>query len=263
MNNEKTVPCRCCGSDTAKYLWSGALIELTVKYFECSQCGYVQTEQPHWLPRAYTDAINASDTGIMARNYANVSKIIVTLKLLGVISGRVLDWAGGIGILVRLLRDAGIDALWADGYSDNLLARGFEHKDEKVELVTAFEVFEHFSCPAEELDRLLGFGRNLLLSTMFIPDPAPDHTQWWYYGREHGQHVGFFRAETLRKLAHSRGLHFISNGTNLHLMSEQRVNEKYWRILMKFSGIAAPLVSRHLKSRTWPDHVLLAKSNDT
>ncbi len=36
----------------------------------------MQTEDPYWHERAYSEAINDSDTGIMTRNLAN-SKIVL------------------------------------------------------------------------------------------------------------------------------------------------------------------------------------------
>src|SRR5262245_52600473 len=74
--------CRVCGKN-ATALWSGKLLDLTVSYFECETCGYVQTEYPYWLDRAYSHAINDSDTGIMARNLANARIVLATLIALG------------------------------------------------------------------------------------------------------------------------------------------------------------------------------------
>ena len=55
---------------------------------------------------------------------------------------QVLDWGGGDGLLVRLLRDAGLDAYHHDRYADNLYAAGFEGDPTKrYSMVTAFEVF--------------------------------------------------------------------------------------------------------------------------
>ena len=74
--------CRLCGS-IAKYFQTGKLLDLQVSYFECAVCGYVQTESPYWLERAYTEAINDSDTGIMIRNQANAKICLATMVLLG------------------------------------------------------------------------------------------------------------------------------------------------------------------------------------
>src|ERR1035437_7644950 len=151
---KQTDICRSCGSP-ADYLQSGVVLNAEVDYFECRSCGYVQTEAPYWLERAYAEAINDSDTGIMVRNQANVRIVLVTLLMLDKLDGNLVDCAGGYGILVRLLRDYGVNALWSDRYCNNLVARGFEHADETADLATAFEAFEHFEKPAEELDRLL------------------------------------------------------------------------------------------------------------
>jgi hypothetical protein len=138
--------CRVCGSPCSD-LWNAPLLDLSVRYMHCARCGYVQTEQPYWLDRAYGDSINSSDTGIMARNLRNSHVVLATLLALGNWHQRVVDFAGGYGILTRLLRDYGVEALWSDRFSENLLARGFEHSGESAGLVTAFEAFEHFVNP--------------------------------------------------------------------------------------------------------------------
>ena len=53
--------CRACGNQ-ALYLQSGAVLDLEVNYFECPNCGYVQTETPYWLVRAYAEAIQRIKT---------------------------------------------------------------------------------------------------------------------------------------------------------------------------------------------------------
>jgi hypothetical protein len=83
------------------------LLGFRVKYFECPNCNYVQTEKPYWLDIAYSSAINISDVGIMKRNNFNVNVVIVTLLILKKLKAKVLDFAAGYGILVRLLRDKG------------------------------------------------------------------------------------------------------------------------------------------------------------
>lgn len=249
--------CRACAGE-AKYLWNGKLLDLTVSYFECKVCGYVQTESPYWLERAYSEAINVSDTGIMMRNLANARIVMATLLSLRCLDGRVVDYAGGYGILVRLLRDYGIDALWCDPYCQNLVARGFEYESGKAALVTAFEAFEHFVQPDEELDRLLAIAPNVLLSTFLITGPTPPQDDWWYYGREHGQHIGLFRLKTLELLASRRGKHFVSDGSFYHLISDLPVNRTVWRGLLKVKRILPDILRWKLKPKTWQDHLSMS-----
>jgi hypothetical protein len=227
-----------------------------VQLYECAECEYVQTEAPYWLDEAYASPINDSDTGILLRNAANARIVLATLSVLGDTRGRVVDFAGGYGILVRMLRDYGVDALWSDSYCENLLARGFEHTGEPATLVTAFEAFEHFVEPQQELDRMLRIAPNVLVSTLLMPKPAP--ADWWYYGQEHGQHVGWFRRRTLEVMAEKRGKRLVSNGESYHLFTDRTISSRRWRLLLRTSRIAALLHSRRLSPRTWSDHELAA-----
>jgi hypothetical protein len=223
---------------------------------ECRGCGYVQTEAPYWLARAYAESINDSDTGILQRNSRNACIVLATLISLGQLRGRVVDFAGGYGILTRLLRDIGVDAYWSDQYSANLLARGFEDSGQSASLITAFEVFEHFLDPGTELDKMFSTAPNVLLSTEIIAEPAP--AEWWYYGREHGQHIGFFRIRTLELLARNRKKHFLTDGHSYHLISDHPIDRQVWRFLLTVKRALPILAQLKLKSRTWEDHLSLA-----
>lgn len=251
--------CRVCNAPS-KLFSTGKILDLSVQYFECEKCGYVQTENPYWLEQAYEDVINISDTGIMSRNKSNTKIVTVTLLLLGELHGKVVDAAGGYGILVRLLRDFGVNAFWSDSYCQNMLARGFEYDKGKANLVTAFEVFEHFVEPAIELDRLLAIAPNVLFSTTIIPEPTPMPNDWWYYGTEHGQHIGFFKVKTLRKLAEERGKFLVTDGYSHHLITDKPVNTLVWKIIIRSRNIIASLVGFKMKSKIWSDHLYI---NDT
>ena len=252
--------CRCCNSNT--YLVHvGTVINRKVSYYECASCDYVQTEMPYWLDQAYLDAINKSDTGIIARNYDNAKLVLVTLMMLGKLKGILVDFAGGYGILVRILRDIGINALWSDQYCQNLLAKGFEHRGEKAVLVSAFEVFEHFVNPAEELDKLLLIADNILLSTELIDYPTPSPDKWWYYGEEHGQHIGFFRIKTLEKLAANREKYLISNGSRYHLLTNKPVNQGIWKLLIRLKEFIHLIIKMTMVSKTWNDHKLMKNTS--
>ena len=158
--------CRCCATDFLTCLFQADLLGKNISYFECKNCGYVQTEEPTWLQEAYTSVINVSDTGIIARNLLNVSLVLATLAMTGLRKSQVVDYAGGNGFLVRLLRDVGVDALWSDPYCENLVARGFEYvNDKQANLVTVFESFEHFVRPMDEMVKILDIAPNILLTT--------------------------------------------------------------------------------------------------
>jgi len=251
--------CRCCGEASAVKLFGADLLGRKVSYFDCSTCGYVQTEEPTWLGEAYASSINASDTGIIVRNLSNVSLVLATLTLMGRRHSQVVDYGGGYGFLVRLLRDIGVDALWADPYSENLVARGFEYQGGVVSLVTAFEAFEHFVSPPDEMEKLLGIAPNILLTTNIIADPAPEPGEWWYYGLDHGQHIGFYRKRTLQYLANRFGMNLLTDGKGTHLFSSKAYSTSAWLILKKTAQWAPRLLKLSLSSKTWTDHLIIAK----
>jgi len=251
--------CRVCGHPAEALPFSAMTRGALVNYFECRNCSYVQTQYPTWLDEAYAEPINPSDTGIMVRNVHNVELVISTLVLLGARRGRVVDCAGGYGLLVRMLRDKGINAFWSDQYASNLLSRGFEYQGGHADLVTAFEAFEHFVNPASEVERLAKISPNILLTTDIIASPAPLPDQWWYYGLEHGQHIGFFRVRTLEWLARSLGLHLISDHNSVHLLSKQPVSMKRWRLIRRIAKANLSILTKGLQSKTWDDHFKVAQ----
>ena len=247
--------CRLCRAQST-FAFSGLALNHQVRYFDCAACGFFQTESPHWLGEAYATAINDADTGIMWRNLQNVPRVIGTLLAFGKLKGRVLDQAGGYGILVRLLRDSGIDARWQDKYCQNLVARGFEAGEEGCDLVTAFEVFEHFVDPLAELHAMLDRAPLVLLSTELIRAETPLAPNWWYLGSKHGQHIVFFRKRTLWWMAHRLGVHCATDGRQVHLFSSGKI-PWYWRRLLRYPSLMQYLADRQLRSLRNADHALL------
>ena len=256
------IKCSLCFKSLTKSLFSAQLFKKNVAYFECLNCGYVQTEEPYWLDKAYASTINICDTGIMSRNLSNLSFVLATLILMKKKSV-VVDYAGGYGFLVRLLRDVGVDAFWSDPYCENLVARGFEYENDKqANLVTVFESFEHFVRPMDEMVKILDIAPNILLTTNIISEPAPIPSEWWYYGLEHGQHIGFYRLRTLTYLANKFDLYLISDGVSKHFFSKKKYSNTVWRALIYLSSKFPKLLSLGMQSKTWDDHLLISSKKN-
>ena len=227
-----------------------------MEYFQCPHCGYVQTESPFWLEEAYSRTINDVDTGLLMRSFwhRNVSSTLIYILFKH--RGKFLDYGGGYGVFVRLMRDIGFDFYWQEKHTENLFAKGFEFGESDqnpFELLTCFETFEHFVEPAIELENLLNFSQNILLSTEFIPDPVPSPDEWWYYGSEHGQHIGFFQKKTFEYLSSKHCLYFYTNGQNIHLLSKKRLYKPAFKLLTKASKYITPLIKKRMESLTWQD----------
>ena len=168
------ITCKICGNKT-DYIFSAVILQKNnIKYFHCKNCGYLQTEEPYWLDEAYSSAIGTEDTGLLKRNILLSKRTSVIINFFFNKNKKFLDYAGGYGVFVRLMRDVGYDFYWSDAYAENLLARGFEYSNkDEIELITAFECFEHFSNPIAEIERMLKKSGSILFSTRIFHGKPP------------------------------------------------------------------------------------------
>ena len=248
--------CRVCKSTVLKIFSSNVLQKYSVEYFQCSRCEYIQTENPYWLEEAYNSPINVSDTGMIMRNLWFRNVAATTIFFLFNYKGKFLDYGGGYGVFVRMMRDVGYDFYWQDKYTENLFAQGFEFAETEkmpIELLTCFEAFEHFVDPLAEFENLLCISRNILLSSEFVPEPLPSPSEWWYYGVEHGQHIGFYQKKTFLYLAERYNLNFYTNSQNIHLLTEKQFLAPTFKLITKVSKYITPFIQKRMQSLTWKD----------
>jgi hypothetical protein len=132
---------------------------------------------------------------------------------------RCLDWAGGYGVLTRLMRDRGIDFWHHDPFTPNNFAAGLEGSiGESWDLVTLFEVLEHLEDPVAELTPLVAATGVILCTTEILPEPTPKPGAWWYYAPETGQHITFYTVASLEALAERLGMRLVTNSRSLHAL---------------------------------------------
>lgn len=173
-----------CVFDTAK-----VLEKYKVSFYQCDRCGFIQTEEPYWLAEAYSNAIGDGDIGLPERNLIQVELTKTLLTLFFEQGRQYLDYGGGYGLFVRLMRDNGYDFHLYEPNSDNLFAKTFGINlptDLKFHVLTAFEVFEHLVDPLAEIEQMLKLSSNIYFSTTLLPKPSPRPSQWWYYSLEGG-----------------------------------------------------------------------------
>ncbi len=230
-----------------------------VEYSQCTSCGLVQTQEPHWLDEAYASPIASADTGILQRNlYLSRVASLVLWRLFGG-RGKYLDAAGGYGLFTRLMRDAGFDYYWCDPHTPNLVARGFEggRGGGPYQAVSAFEVLEHVVDPLEFLSSLMRDmdTRTLIVSTETFAGDAPAPDRWWYYTFDTGQHISFYRRSTLEAIGRKLGLRLYSC-RNVHLWTNERLSTSGFRLMTHpaFSAVASLAPRAMLESKVWSDH---------
>lgn len=251
--------CKICSGKAVNFRKALILNKYYISYFKCDNCGFIQTEDPYWLEEAYREPINVSDTGIVARNLSLAKITSNIIYFLFERNACFLDYAGGYGLLTRMMRDIGFDFYWHDPFTRNLFARGFESLGSvKFELVTSFESFEHFVNPLQEIEKMLTISKNLLFTTELIP--KPEHEDWWYYGIEHGQHVSFYSPMTLSFIASEYSLNLYSDGKSLHLLTEKKISSKLFKLLHRLNRIGYFYVRMTMKSKTFDDHEAIKRS---
>jgi len=217
-------------------------------YWRCSFFDFIQVENPHWLEEAYESAITTSDVGLVSRNLEFKKKTQAVIECLFKWQGKFIDYGGGTGLFTRLMRDAGYDFYWYDRHCGNCFATGFVADitdGTYYKLLTAAEVLEHLVDPVTAVREMFDLSPNILFTTELLSTPAPAVDDWWYYGSEHGQHISFYGEKTLEVLAKSLGLHFTTNGSNLHLFSERPVSPLFFKIVA--NGVSASIISALLR----------------
>ena len=200
--NGSAETCRLCGGQTTR-LWSLEVLRAhEVSYFECADCGSLQTETPYWLDNAYSSPGIGVDTGSAQRSIDLALRMSAFLDMLGVDrAAQCLDFGAGSGLYGRMMRDRGWDYYAHDRYSTPFYMDAFSARpaEKAWTVISAFEVLEHLTQPAEDLESLLGGGAGLFIFTTELwRGQGPD---WPYLAPLHGQHVFFYSPKAIEGLA--------------------------------------------------------------
>lgn len=254
----KKMKCRICNQEN-KTCFSGKILnKYNIEYFHCEKCSFLQTEEPHWLTEAYAESINVSDTGYMHRNIIQTNRVTILLHSLFNNQGKYLDYSGGYGVFVRLMRDIGFDFYWDDRYTKNIFAKGFEwDKAVKIEAITSFESFEHFVNPMLEIESLLKISKTIIFATNTYPQPIPKPKDWWYYGLEHGQHISFYSEQTFNHIAKKFNISYYNLGS-FHILTDKNIS-KWQKIAIRLNKFKYQSIAKKMKSKTWDDHLKMSK----
>ncbi len=222
------MKCEICSGNLIAKFEAEILFKYPIKYYQCNNCGLMQTEKPYWLAEAYRKAITATDIGLISRNISTADTVFNLIVDHFDAGEKFLDFGGGYGILVRLLRDRGLNFYRQDIYCENIFALNHDITDlsdqnTKFELVTCFEVFEHTYEPVKLMEELVSYADNVLISTLLVPDkPITSPDDWWYISPHTGQHLLFYTEKSLKIMGEKFNLNFYSNGTDMHLFTRKK-----------------------------------------
>jgi len=154
----------------------------------------------------------------------------------------VVDWGAGHGLLTRLLRSRGIDAVWHDPLSPNIHAKGFEFvpgsEPESTTVAVMVEVLEHLERPVQELSRAMSETHSELLAVTTVLAPPSITPDWWYLLPDTGQHILFLRERSMRVLAERLATSYWGMGS-WHVFSRGRFSPTRARIALTSARLAS------------------------
>lgn len=223
------MKCKICDLKVNEIFEAKILNKYIVKYYQCCKCDFIQTEKPYWLNDSYSDAIATTDIGLVDRNISFQGITSFLIESFFDSKAQFLDYAGGYGLFVRLMRDIGYDFYRQDIYCDNLFAKFFDvtdlPKNIKFELITAFEVFEHLENPLKQIEKMFEYSNTILFSTQIQPQKKITSVDdWWYFTKETGQHISLYSMKSLEIVGTKLNCNFYSNNSNLHILTKREFN---------------------------------------
>lgn len=220
------MKCKICKAATHKISEHLVLQKYQVAYHQCQTCHFIQTDEPFWLAESYENAITALDIGLINRNIYLQKEIPKIIDSFFPDANIMLDYGGGYGMFVRMMRDLGYNFFRQDSYCQNLFANYFDYKDsatKKYDVLTTFEVFEHLEDPLTEIEKMFTLSDNIIFSTVLIPADIKEFETWWYVSPLIGQHIAFYDIKTLKYLADKFEKKLYSNNQNLHILSSYTI----------------------------------------
>lgn len=222
----ETATCKICSGNSEWLFDTLVLHKYPAKYFQCARCAFIQTSEPTWLMEAYTSPIGLIDVGLLQRNIFLSKETTAIFEQVFSPGGCYIDYGGGYGTFVRLMRDQGFDFYLAEKYTENLFAKYFELQHAPIEsgftCLTAFEVFEHLADPLAEIADMFKLSPVIFFSTELQPrEPIEKAEDWWYFVPESGQHIALYSRRSLDVISRHFECHLYSDNSNLHILSKQ------------------------------------------
>ncbi len=231
--------CKVCSETSSTWVKIKILDRYDVQYYSCENCGFIQTETPYWLDEAYSSAIARSDIGLIFRNIRYSVFCSAIIPMICDIKLPAVDYGGGNGMFVRMMRDKGFEFYWQDKYAKNQFAEGFEaSQDKKYSLLTAFEVFEHLTQPIEEIAEMFRYSDAIVFSTRLLPHWKVAPENWWFFTPDTGQHISLYSRESLEFIARKFNVRLSTNGISLHVLSKHYLPSSILKFL-SYSPFAA------------------------
>ncbi|MCH4890726.1 class I SAM-dependent methyltransferase [Acidaminobacter sp. JC074] len=189
------MKCKICKGDT--YILFDE--QFKMDYHRCKACGFIYADPKHHATlEDEKEEYNRHNNSIEDEGYVNMFKRFMT-AFEPFVSGKVLleYGSGPEPVFSEVLRRQGYEVTSYDPFY--LPDEAYLNK--KYDIITSTEVFEHFSEPYKEFEKLDGLLKEegiMAIMTQFPKDD--DHFKKWWYRRDI-THISFFTVESFKSLA--------------------------------------------------------------
>lgn len=199
-----------------------------VYYNYCDNCGFLfAPEFQRWSDNDFEKYIYNEDYEKIDPDYlkrrpiANGNFLIKTFKNTQEINH--LDFGGGNGLCSEYLKQKGWKSTSYDPYSK----KNEVNLNEKYNLITAFEVFEHHNNPhklIEDLLLLLEDDGIIVFSTLLSDEYLKKNQRinWWYVSPRNG-HISIFSRKSLNILCEKYKFRFGSFHDGVHILFREKL----------------------------------------
>jgi len=193
------MKCKICNGNT--YIIYDK--QFDINYYRCKVCGFIYEDpDKHLESNLEKEEYGTHNNSIEDEGYVNMFKRFITAFEPFVVGKDLLEFGSGPEpVFSEILRQEAYEVTSYDPY----FLPDESYLNKTYDIITSTEVFEHFSQPIEEFEKLTGLlktGGILAVMTQFPKDD--EHFLKWWYRRDY-THISFYTIKTFEYLARTYG----------------------------------------------------------
>lgn len=187
--------CKICSSET--YILYDA--QFNMDYHRCKVCGFIYEDPKHHMSHhSEKEEYGTHNNSIEDEGYVNMFRKFQRAFEPFVRGKDVLEYGSGPEPVFS-------EVLRRDGYQvtsyDPFFLPDESYLEYKYDLITSTEVFEHFSEPMVEIEKLLNLlKKDGVLAIMTQFPKTDEHFKTWWYRRD-PTHISFYTIESFKKIS--------------------------------------------------------------
>lgn len=208
------MKCKLCGlNNTKEFIVKNKSWEK--KYHKCLECSFISLESNLVMnDREQFIRYNMHNNKVDDPVYRNYFKKFINYAFeYAENKKKVLDFGSGPEpVLGSVLKSMGYEV----SIYDKFFASNVKVLEDKYEIITATEVFEHLEYPREYFKKLINILEDnglLILMTCFHSDDLKKFSEWWYI--QDPTHISFYDMKTFN---------YISDEFNLEIVADNNKN---------------------------------------